>query len=82
MGCGEGDAPCQQVRLLDTRYQSQAACMRAAEAALPANLDADFPVVVAQCKAAGPGIPKLNPGSVKLPAPEATPLFAKSRISR
>jgi hypothetical protein len=49
MGCGEGDASCQQVRLLDTHYQSRAECMAASEAALVANADVDFPEVVAQC---------------------------------
>ncbi|MDB5723188.1 MAG: hypothetical protein JWP15_3806 [Alphaproteobacteria bacterium] len=49
MGCGEGDAPCQQVRLLDTHYQSRAECVAATESALLGNSDADFPTIVAQC---------------------------------
>lgn len=51
MGCGEGNAPCREVRLLDAHYQSRAACMAASEAALTQNQDAPFPVVVAQCVA-------------------------------
>ncbi|MGA9581071.1 MAG: hypothetical protein WBR13_03760 [Allosphingosinicella sp.] len=53
MGCGEAEAPCQQVRTLEARYESQAACTAAAEAALTQNVDIDYPVVAAQCVAAG-----------------------------
>lgn len=77
MGCGEGDAPCQQVRVIETRYESQSACTAATEDALTGNLDVDYPVVVAQCHAAG-AKPSLNSSDVKLPAPEATPLFTRS----
>ncbi len=53
MGCGEAEAPCQQVRMLEARYESQAACTAATEAALTENVDVDYPVVAAQCVAAG-----------------------------
>jgi hypothetical protein len=53
MGCGEAEAPCQAVRTLETRYESQAACTAATDAAVMSNTDVDFPVVVAQCVAAG-----------------------------
>lgn len=53
MGCGEAEAPCQQVRTLEARYESQAACTAATEAALIRNVDIDYPVVAAQCVAAG-----------------------------
>ena len=53
MGCGEAEAPCRQVRTLEARYESQAACTAATEAAVAQNVDVDFPVVVAQCMAAG-----------------------------
>ncbi|HYE29473.1 MAG TPA: hypothetical protein VEA61_14735 [Allosphingosinicella sp.] len=49
MGCGEDDAPCRQVRRLEARYESRAACIAATEAAVTRNSDVDFPVVVAQC---------------------------------
>ena len=69
MGCGEGDAPCQQVRTLETRYESRAACTAATEAAVTQNSDVEFPVVVAQCVAAGarPDGPKA--GDVERPGP-------------
>ena len=66
MGCGEAEAPCQQVRVLDTRYESQAACTAATEAAVTRFVDLDYPVVVAQCHAAGSS-PKVSAGEVQLP---------------
>ncbi len=69
LGCGEGDAPCQPVRALDARYESQAACTQATEAALTRNADADFPVIVAQCVAAGKAPAQLKPGEVERPGP-------------
>jgi len=74
MGCGEGEAPCQPVRVLETRYESQAACTAATEAAVMRATDVDFPIVVAQCQAAGAAM-RLAPGEVKLPVPERTPHF-------
>ena len=69
MGCGEGDAPCRQVRMLDSRYESQAACTAETEAAVLQNVDIDFPVVAAECVAAGtaPNPPRAN--EVKRPGP-------------
>ena len=69
LGCGEGDAACQQVRMLDTHYQSQAACTQATEAVLPSQTDVDFPVVVAQCVAAGAPPQRLNADDVARPGP-------------
>jgi ABC-type hemin transport system ATPase subunit len=69
MGCGEADAPCQQVRTLEARYESQAACTAATEAALIQNSDVDFPVVAAECVAAGarPSPPRAD--QVQRPGP-------------
>ncbi len=74
MGCGEGDAPCRQVRTLEARYESQAACTAATEAALTRNTDVDYPVVAAECVAAGA---KANPpkaNQVQRPGPERADL--------
>jgi hypothetical protein len=71
MGCGEGDGPCRQVRMLEARYASQAACSAATEAAVTQNSDVDYPVVVARCVAAGAGPERLQPGEVLLPQPTA-----------
>ena len=68
LGCGEADAPCEPVRTLDTRYESQAACMAASEAAILRSGDVDYPVVVAQCVAAG-SAPKAQADEVERPGP-------------
>ena len=67
LGCGEGDAPCAQVRQLETRYESQAACTRATDDALAANAEGDYPVIVAQCVASGKAA-SLSPVEIRLPA--------------
>ena len=69
LGCGEGDAPCQQVRMLDTRYDTQAACTQATDAALTSQSDADYPVIVAQCVAAGAPPKPIKANEVDLPGP-------------
>jgi hypothetical protein len=69
MGCGEGDSPCQQVKTLEARYESQAACTAATEAALSENTDVDFPVVAAECVAAGAKASPPRAGQVKIPGP-------------
>jgi hypothetical protein len=52
MGCGEGNSDCQQVRLLDTHFESKADCMAASEGALMQNSNVEYPTVVAQCVSA------------------------------
>ena len=69
MGCGEGDAPCRQVRMLEARYESQAACTAATEDAATRNSDVDYPVVVAQCVAAGAPESRPNANQVRRPGP-------------
>ncbi len=76
LGCGEGEAPCQPVRMLESRYESQAACTKATDAALLRNSDADFPVIVAQCVAAGSAPGQLKPGEVERPGPGRVPVRA------
>lgn len=76
MGCGEGNAPCQEVRLADARYESAQACSAATEAALMRNTDIDYPVVVAQCRPQG-GPATLKASDVLLPEPEDTKLFPR-----
>jgi hypothetical protein len=67
LGCGEGDAPCQTLRTLDTPYATQAACVAATEDALSRNSGADAPVIVAQCIPAGRPA-TLRGGDVSRPA--------------
>ena len=78
LGCGEGDAPCEQVRRLDTRYESRAACTQATDRALMASADAPYPVVVAQCVAAGEPAGQVRPVEVLLPDPRTRPARAAS----
>ena len=74
LGCGETDAPCQEVRIVETRYQSEAACMAATPRAIEANLDLAFPAVVAQCRHAD-AAPRAIPASeVMLPESQPDPL--------
>jgi hypothetical protein len=67
LGCGEAEAPCQQVRMLAPTYQSEAACTAATDSAILRNSDVDFPVVVAQCVAAGNAPQPLKASQVKRP---------------
>jgi hypothetical protein len=69
MGCGEADAPCRQVRTLEARFETRAACIEATEAALTRNIDIDYPVVAAECVTAGakPSPPRAN--EVERPGP-------------
>lgn len=69
MGCGEAEAPCQQVKTLEARYESQAACTAATEAALLQNTDVDYPVVAAECVAAGAGPNPPRANEVQIPGP-------------
>ena len=69
MGCGEAEAPCRQVRMLEARYESQAACTAATEAAVTVNSDVDFPVVVAECVASGAKANAPKASDVQRPGP-------------
>ena len=75
MGCGEGDASCQQVRLVETRYETQAACMAETETVLGRSLDVDYPVVLAECRADGKPPKPVKASEVRLPAPEQNPHY-------
>jgi hypothetical protein len=82
LGCGEGEAPCEQVRRLDTAYESQAACMAETEAAMIANSEANYPVIVAQCVAAGSNVSAPSPIEVRLPPARSEPPRFTSRPAR
>lgn len=76
LGCGEGDAPCEQVRLLESRYESRAACSESTDRALTAEADAPYPVVVAQCVGAQEKSGKVMPIEILLPKPGPAPARA------
>lgn len=66
LGCGEGDAPCRQVAMVETRYRSEAACLASAETEL-ARRDILYPSVVAQCRRADARPQLLRGSEVSLP---------------
>jgi hypothetical protein len=74
LGCGEGETACTEVTQAPVRYESQAACVDATEAAMMEHSDIPYPVVVAQCRAAADAAGRVFPTEVKLPEPKrATP---------
>ena len=81
LGCGEGDAPCRELRLSEQRFASEAACLAASEDVLARNDDLLFPSIVAQCRREGAGPQLLRGSDVMLPeAPQANP-FAQPRLT-
>ena len=80
LGCGESDAACREVRVEPARYQSEAACLAATEAALTRNEDLPYPTVVAQCRAAGATARQLRGSEVLLPDSGRLPT-ARPRIA-
>jgi hypothetical protein len=71
LGCGEGETQCQQVATAPASYASQADCNAASEDALMRHTDAEFPVVVAQCRRAdSPAAAQVWADEVKLPNAE------------
>jgi hypothetical protein len=61
MGCADGSSACTPLATMPTRYESRQACQAAADVALTANSDFDYPTLLAQCRLA------------KVPAAERTP---------
>src|SRR5436309_7516257 len=81
-GCGEGNTACLPVRILETRYESRAACMAASEGALMRNGDVDYPTVVAQCVAPQQAASfRLGGDEVKRPGPPPRPILQDRRIA-
>ena len=76
LGCGEGDADCAQLALAPARYESQAACLAASETEIARHGDAEYPVVVAQCRRADGRAEAVPASQVALPAPERNVRFA------
>jgi hypothetical protein len=70
LGCGEADAPCQQVQLASTRYETQAACLAASDDQAARHTDLPYPVVVAECRPAGTQAASLRADEVSRPGPQ------------
>lgn len=54
MGCGDGQAACQEMRVEPARYQSVAQCQAALPQEITRHTDLDFPVIGGACRASGP----------------------------
>ena len=50
MGCGDAGYQCTEARVVQTRYETLAACQQAAESQLIANGDLDYPELMASCR--------------------------------
>jgi hypothetical protein len=71
LGCGEGEAACEPVGIVDTHYESVEACNEAAAAMIERHAGAPYPVVVAQCRLASSEVAdKVLPSEIKLPEPQ------------
>jgi hypothetical protein len=83
LGCGESDAVCREVQVVETHYASEAACLAATEAELIRRDDLPYPSVVAQCRRAGAEPQLLRGTDVMQPEPELLrprpPRFADAR---
>ena len=54
LGCADAETMCQEVRVVEARYQSAAACMAAMSTQLSENSDLAFPVLMGRCRPASP----------------------------
>lgn len=79
LGCGEADAPCQQVQMTQVRYETEAACLAATEDAVARHSDLPYPVVVAECRGAGAQPAAIRADQVVLPKPEFPRITIASR---
>ncbi len=78
LGCGEATEVCEPVAMAPVRYESVEACNAATASQIERHTDILFPVVVAECRAAGTSVAKVYADEVKLPAPDGT----RPRIQR
>ncbi len=78
LGCGEATDVCEPVAMAPARYESVEACNAATASMIERHSDALYPVVVAECRAAGTPVAKIWADEVKLPAPDAS----RPRIQR
>lgn len=69
LGCGEGDAPCEEIARAAGRYPTREACMAATEAELVRHGDRPFPLVVADCRRSDEAAQRLTGAEVLRPEP-------------
>ncbi len=81
LGCGESDAACRELRIADTRYQSEAACVEATGLELLRHDDLPYPTIVAQCRRAGATPQLLRGDEVMLPDAGRLPVETPQRFA-
>ena len=67
LGCGESEAACREVAVVERHYASEAECLAATEDELLRRDDILFPAVVAQCRRADAGPQLIRGDEVMLP---------------
>ena len=71
MGCGEGSAACETVKVMPTHYASASACQAGTDKAVEQYYEIDYPVVVAQClRMDAAAAAAVKAGDIRLPDPE------------
>lgn len=63
LGCADGGAACQTVAAPAAHYSSEQSCLAAREEILMANIDLNFPTLLAQCLAVSPKSTKAEPAT-------------------
>ncbi len=53
LGCGDGQAGCQQARIVPARYETMAQCRAALPDQIAHNTDLSYPVITADCRQGG-----------------------------
>ena len=51
LGCNHGEADCNFIREVDTRFETEAACQLQADAELSQTKQSEYPIVMVVCKA-------------------------------
>jgi hypothetical protein len=83
LGCGEADAPCQQVQIAPVRYESQAECLAASDEQAARHSDLPYPVVVAECRLTNARTASLRANEVRRPEPRgALPGVVRASLRR
>ena len=86
LGCGESDAACREVQVVETRYQSEAECLAASDAELVRRDELPYPTIVAQCRPAASAPQLIRGTDVMLPdagtLPSEPPRMAEARERR
>ena len=53
LGCGDGQAQCQEARVVPARYETMAQCRAALPDQIAQNTDLSYPVIAADCRQGG-----------------------------